>query len=134
MAEKSLLIVDDDRSILAALRMIFGGNYTVLTAERGSEALSLLRERAPDLILLDVGLPDRSGIDLLDKIKRLAPETLVIMMTATEETKMITRAFELGALDYLVKPIDAQVLKTTIQNAFAQRESKPATLPLAPGR
>jgi response regulator of citrate/malate metabolism len=62
-----------------------------------------LRDSAPDLILLDIGLPDTSGIELLDKIKSLVSETMVIMMTATEETKMITKAHELGALDYLVK-------------------------------
>jgi DNA-binding NtrC family response regulator len=121
MAQKSLLIVDDDRSIRTAVRMIFEGNYKVLTAERGSEALGLLRERAPDLILLDIGLPDSNGIDLFDQIKSLAPETLIIMMTATEETEMIARALELGALDYLVKPIDAEALKTAIQNAFEKR-------------
>jgi DNA-binding NtrC family response regulator len=126
MAERSLLIVDDERSVLIALRMIFEGNYAVFTAESGSGALSLLREKAPDLIVLDIGLPDTSGIDLLVGIKNLAPETAVIVMTAAEETETIERALELGALGYLVKPVDAKDLKTVIQNAFVKMESKPA--------
>ena len=117
MGERSLLVVDDDRSVRTALRMIFEGDCAVSTAERGSEAVDLIREKAPDVILLDIGLPDMSGIDLLARIKSLAPETVVIMMTATEETEMINRAGELGAVDYLVKPIDAKVLKTVLQNA-----------------
>jgi DNA-binding response OmpR family regulator len=133
MAERSLLIVDDERNVLIALRLIFEGNFAVFTAESGSDALSLLREKAPDLTLLDIGLPDASGIDLLDQIKSLAPETAIIFMSAIEEPKMITKALELGALDYLVKPIDAKVLKTVIQNAFVKMESRPATLPSSPG-
>jgi len=92
MGERSLLVVDDDRSVCAALQMIFEGDCAVSTAERGSEAVDLIREKAPDVILLDIGLPDMSGIDLLARIRSLAPETVVIMMTATEETDMINRA------------------------------------------
>ena len=122
MTDTSLLIVDDDRSILTAFRMVFEGNYTVITAENGSDALRLLREKAPDVVIVDVGLPDMSGIDLLARIKGLAPETVVIMITAAEETGMISRACELGAVDYLVKPIDARTLKTVVQNAVQKKK------------
>ena len=121
MTVTTLLIVDDDRSILTACRMVFMGEYTVITAENGSDALKLLREDAPDVVILDVGLQDMNGIDLLAQIKSLAPETVTIMMTATEETGMINRARELGAVDYLVKPIDAKALKTALQNALQKR-------------
>ena len=128
MTDTSLLIVDDDRSILTAFRMLFEGKYTVITAENGSDALRLLREKAPDVVVLDIGLHDMSGIDLLAQIKSLAPETIVIMITAAEESGMVNRARELGAVDYLVKPIDAKALKTTLQNAVQKRKSKLVSL------
>jgi len=69
-----------------------------------------------------------NGIDLLPQIKSLAPETVVIMITAAEETGLINRARELGAADYLVKPIDAKALKIALQNAVQKKRSKPDTL------
>jgi DNA-binding NtrC family response regulator len=128
MTAKNLLVVDDDRSILSACRMVFEGKYTVITAEKGSDALRLLREEAPDVVILDIGLQDMNGIDLLPQIKSLAPETVVIMITAAEETGLINRARELGAADYLVKPIDAKALKIALQNAVQKKRSKPDTL------
>jgi two-component system nitrogen regulation response regulator GlnG len=132
MAKRNVLIVDDEKSILAALRMVLGGRYTVLTAETASEALGFVRERAPDLIFLDIGLPDASGMDLLTQLKRLAPASIIIMMTASEDTETVTTAHELGALDYLVKPIDAEVLKAVIQNAFQKEGPELAALATVP--
>jgi DNA-binding NtrC family response regulator len=121
MTQRTLLIVDDDSCILTALRMLFEGDHLVSTAEMGADALRILHEKTPDVILLDVSLPDMNGIDLLDEIKSLAPATAVIMMTAVEETDLINRARELGAVDYLVKPIDAKALKAALQNGFQRR-------------
>lgn len=103
------------------MRMVFEGEYTVITAENASDAVGLLREDAPDVVILDIGVQGMSGIDLLSQMKNLAPESVVIMMTATEETGMIDRARELGAVDYLVKPIDAKALRTALQNAIQIR-------------
>jgi DNA-binding NtrC family response regulator len=124
MADNRVLIVDDDKSILTALRMILEGHYEICTAMSATEALESVRECEPTLILLDIGLPDMNGIDLLEEIKRTAPETIVIMATAVEETRMVVKALKLGAFDYLVKPIDAQELKTTLQNALENRSLK----------
>lgn len=121
---ESVLIVDDDTSILTALRMILEGVYEVSTATNGADALTTLGEREPDLVLLDIGLPDTNGIDLLEEIKRSAPNTVVVMATAVEEARMVVKALKLGAFDYLVKPIDAQELKTTLQNGLENRSLK----------
>jgi two-component system, NtrC family, response regulator AtoC len=124
MPETTLLLVDDDKSVLSALKMTLEGEYALCTAENGANALELLREREPDLVLLDIGLPDISGIDLIGQIKSVEPEVEVIMVTAVEETRMVVKALKLGAYDYLVKPIDAQELKVTIQNALEARRLK----------
>ena len=80
---ESLLIIDDDKSILKALRMTLEENYFVDTAENGTDGLKLLQEKRPNLILLDIGLPDISGIDLLEKVKKLIKtlKTLKLLLT-----------------------------------------------------
>jgi len=124
MPESTVLVVDDDRSILTALRMTLEGDYAVCTAETGAEALRLLRDREPEIVLLDIGLPDISGIDLIEQIKSIDLEVVIIMVTAVEETRMVVKTLKLGAYDYLVKPVDAQELRVTLQNALETRSLK----------
>ena len=124
MPETAVLVVDDDKSILTALRMTLEGDYGVCTAEKGADALKLMREREPEVVLLDIGLPDTSGIDLIEQLKSIDPEVVIIMVTAVEETRMIVKALKLGAYDYLVKPIDAQALRVTLQNGLETRDLK----------
>ena len=121
MPEQTVLVVDDDKSVLTGLRMTLDGDYNVLAAENGAQALSLLHEKEPDLILLDIGLPDTSGLELLEQLKSADPEIVVIMITAVEDTRVVVKALKLGAYDYLVKPIDTQDLKVTLQNALETR-------------
>jgi two-component system, NtrC family, response regulator AtoC len=124
MQRNTVLVVDDDVSILTALRITLEGDFSVCTAENGAQAIRLLREREPVLVLLDIGLPDINGIELIGQIKTLEPETVIIMITAVEETRMVVKALKFGAYDYLVKPIDAQELKVTLQNALETRYLK----------
>jgi two-component system, NtrC family, response regulator AtoC len=121
MHKKTVIVVDDDKTILTALRMSLEGEYHVYTAKSGTEGVKLVRDKEPDLVLLDIGLPDTSGIDVIERIKSLDPEIVVIMITAVEDTKMVVRALKLGAYDYLVKPIDARELKNTLKNALETR-------------
>jgi two-component system, NtrC family, response regulator AtoC len=124
MPEATLLVVDDDESVLTALKMTLEGDFAVCIAKNGANALQLLHEKEPDLVLLDIGLPDMSGIELISRIKSADPEIVIIMVTAVEETRMVVKALKLGAYDYLVKPIDAQELRITIQNALETRVLK----------
>ncbi len=117
MAEK-ILIVDDEKSILKALRMTLEDKYRIVSAEKGSRAIKLFQEEKPDLILLDIGLPDINGIEVLKAVKEKDPDALVIMVTAVEEVKTIVESIRLGAYDYLVKPINSQELFLTVKNAL----------------
>jgi DNA-binding NtrC family response regulator len=120
----SLLIVDDEPSVLNALSMTLEGTYSIRTATNGEDALELVREQPPDLVLLDIGLPDMSGLEVLEEIQRIEPKISTIMVTAVEEAKTVVKALKLGAYDYLVKPVDAQELRVTIRNALENRRLK----------
>lgn len=116
--EGKLLVVDDDESICAALKMIFGNRYTVFTARTGSEAKEVLTEERPHVVLLDIVLPDMDGLCLLAQIRKVNPEIKVIMLTASEDTEMVGRALHLGACDFVKKPIGAHELKVKIHSAI----------------
>jgi DNA-binding NtrC family response regulator len=121
---ENILIVDDDNSIRTAMSMTLNGKYFVSTAENGTTALKFLNKQKPELILLDIGLPDMSGMDLLERVRKTDPDVGVIMITAVEEVKTVVKALKLGAYDYLVKPIDGGAVKATVRNALENRRLK----------
>ena len=107
-----------------ALRMALDGKYQTLTADSGADALKQVQMKAPDMVLLDIGLPDTDGINVLRRIKAHFPDTVVIMITAVEQVKIIVEAVRLGAYDYLIKPVDIQDLMLTLQHALENRKLK----------
>lgn len=123
MAE-TILIVDDEKSILKALQLTLENKYRILSAGKGSRAIKLFQEEKPDLMLLDIGLPDMTGIEVLKAVKEKNPDALVIMVTAVEEVKTVVEAIKYGAYDYLVKPINSQELFLTAKNALESRRLK----------
>jgi CheY-like chemotaxis protein/HPt (histidine-containing phosphotransfer) domain-containing protein len=112
-----VLLVEDDPAmpeILAAL--LQDDKITVSSAKSASEALALARQKHPDLILLDLGLPDTNGFEVLRQLKD-GPETEsipVVVLTAWNSTKDKLRGFELGATDYLTKPFEASELRARV--------------------
>ncbi len=119
--KSKILIVDDDKSIRKGLALTLGDDYRVVTAQDASEALVLYPREQPDIVLLDVGLPEMDGVAVLEKLKEIDAEAVVIMVTAVEDVKTIVKAVKRGAYDYLVKPVDSHELLLTIQNALENR-------------
>lgn len=113
-----ILIVDDEAPFRSALRRLLERTHTVVEAETGMKGLELARQEEPDLVLLDIGLPDASGLELLPQLKELRPSPTVVMITAFEQVKDIVLAIKRGAFDYLVKPVDLDEFELTIQNAL----------------
>jgi two-component system nitrogen regulation response regulator GlnG len=79
---ETILIVDDDKSIRYSLKRMMEEKYSIRTAQNGEEALNQIRSNPPDLILMDIKMPGRNGIDVLKDIKSIDPKSLVILMTA----------------------------------------------------
>lgn len=120
----NILIVDDERSMRRGLKMTLGKKYPVSTAKNGKEALELFQKERPDIVLLDIGLPDISGIDVLRQIKTQKKDTQVIMITAVEDVKSVVEAIKIGAYDYLVKPVGGTEIFLTIKNAMEKKQLK----------
>jgi DNA-binding NtrC family response regulator len=113
----SLLIIDDEESIRDSLSMALGRHYEVASCAGGKEALEILPALAPDLVLLDIGLPDMSGLEVLDNVRRLSPHAAVIMITAFEDLDTVISAMKRGAFDYLLKPLHMDALKLCLERA-----------------
>jgi two-component system response regulator AtoC len=118
----SILVVDDERLIRWSLeQQLRREGYSVQSAETGVEALQRIQADSPDLVLLDVRLPDADGVELLGRLRAADPECLVIMMTAHGGVDSAVRAMKLGAQDYVSKPFDVEELKLAIRKALETR-------------
>ena len=116
-----VLIVDDEKSLRRLLKEALAEEtLEVYTASDGKEALQLVDELRPDLVLLDLILPDMNGIQVLKKIKKKHQEVLIIIMTAFGEIRSAVEAMRNQAYDYLTKPFDIEDLKLTIARALEQ--------------
>jgi two-component system alkaline phosphatase synthesis response regulator PhoP len=114
--QEKILVVDDEREIVNALRIYLeSDNYKVLEAYTGDAAIRTLRREVPDLILLDLMLPDITGYEICSAIKNdpLTRSIPIIMLTGVGETGRIA-GLELGANDYITKPFDLHELKMKI--------------------
>jgi DNA-binding NtrC family response regulator len=119
MARERILIVDDERLVRWSLRQkCEEWGYQPLEAEDAGTALRLVRDDTPDLVLLDVRLPDMNGMEVLEKMKQSGDARAVIMMTADPQLDDVKAAIKLGAYDFVGKPLDFDELGVTIQNAL----------------
>jgi len=120
----TVLVVDDDRLILERVEGILAGEgYTVLKEERGGGALERVRAGSVDVLLLDIFLPDGSGIDLLPFIKELDPDLPVIIVTGYAALENAIAALKRGAYDYLQKPFPPEALVGAVERAIEKRQS-----------
>src|SRR5262245_57259172 len=116
----TLLVVDDEPSILLAFRRAFGGrDVTVLTADSAGEGLALARDHHPDVVILDIQLPDMTGLEVLQQLRRLDARSPVIFITGKSTTDTAIEAMKLGAYEYLPKPLELAHLRQVVDRALA---------------
>jgi DNA-binding response OmpR family regulator len=115
VAAPRVLVVDDDAVVRAALRRFLSDQgYQTADASSGEEALSLLKRARPHLVLLDVDMPEMSGVETLRRIRETDPAVGVMMVTGDDQPETMALCRELGAYDYLVKPFDLQYLEFSV--------------------
>jgi two-component system nitrogen regulation response regulator NtrX len=122
MAEPIVLVVDDEEGIRETLSGIFEDEgCSIVTANSGEEALDLLKEQSPDLILLDIWLPGIDGIQTLEEIKALRPDLPVIMISGHGNIELAVKATRLGAYDFLEKPLSLERVLLVSKRALERR-------------
>jgi len=119
-----VLVVDDDPDIRAALRDVLGDNgFLVTEAGTGARAKQLLAQHEPDLILLDLNLPDVSGLDVLVELTRTRPTPVIVLSGRTGETDRVV-GLDLGADDYITKPFSARELVARVNAAMRRHRGQ----------
>ena len=127
-----LLLVDDDPDlILAQINQVFGASqHRIDVARTGAEGIRRVAERAPDVILLDLRLPDQSGLEVYQQIRRIDARIPVIFVTMAKAADAAIEAMKQGAYDYLFKPLDLHQLRRVVGEALevARRMREPAVV------
>jgi DNA-binding response OmpR family regulator len=119
----TILAVDDEPAILESFRLILEDDYSVLTAPDGAAALEILQNHHVHLVLLDIGLPDTSGLALLERIRARDAHVPVILVTIIDRARTALDAIRLGATDFVTKPFDEADLCLRIRRALTEPES-----------
>src|SRR6266576_986531 len=120
MSKGSILVVDDESEIREGLEILLEGDG-VASAETAESGLAKLEEHPFDLLLLDVSLPDRNGLDMLKEIRRRDPDLAVVLITAYVSIDMARAAFKNGAMDYITKPWSNEELLAQVAQAVESR-------------
>ena len=137
VTRKRVLVVDDEPSIRDSLNLLLKGNFDVTLAENGQQALQLVEEVKPDLILLDVIMPKLDGVQTLRELRLRQIHVPVVMLTATTTVRTAVEAMKCGAVDYLNKPFDIEQLTALIFETFetqGERDLTPVKVELEPRR
>jgi PAS domain S-box-containing protein len=122
-----VLVVDDEMGPRESLRMILKPRYEIAVADSGEAALKTLSTFRPDLIFMDIKMPQMDGIELLRRIKGVDPSIEVVMITAYASLETVKNALTHGAFEYLIKPFSRQDLEETARRALARRETEVGT-------
>ncbi|HEX4048433.1 MAG TPA: response regulator [Elusimicrobiota bacterium] len=119
MKPPRILVVDDDEESRRALAAVLSPACRIVEASNGREALGLLRDEKPRLMLLDLGLPGMGGLEVLARVRRIAPDIPVVMLTADADIGSAVRALNQGACAYFTKPYDPVSLREEIARVLA---------------
>ncbi|MBU8910719.1 MAG: sigma-54 dependent transcriptional regulator [Desulfobacterales bacterium] len=119
MIKYSIAIVDDEEIIRDALYITLSDEFDISLFEDAESFLASIEKRAPDLVLMDIGLPMMNGIEALEIVKEKTNDIPVIMITAYEDISMAVKSMKIGAFDFILKPINLDILELTIKKAIS---------------
>ncbi|MBN2120839.1 MAG: response regulator [Candidatus Omnitrophica bacterium] len=126
MSEKTkITIIEDDQDLVEFIQnFLQRRDFLVTTANDGRRGLEVIREEKPDLVILDIMMPDMDGIEVLNELKKSkdTKNIPVVMLTAKDTQPDRIRALELGAYEYIAKPLDTHMLLRQINNVLSKRK------------
>ncbi len=113
-----LLIIDDEKPTLSMFRLFLDAlGYEVLIAENGLEGIEVFKKESPPIVLTDIKMPGIDGLEVLKQIKKIAPNTEVIVITGHGDVELEKEAMDLNASGFIHKPIDRQALEDALNKA-----------------
>jgi PAS domain S-box-containing protein len=118
-----ILVVDDELGPRESLRMLLKPAYQITTAESGRAALDMLPQVRPDIVILDIKMPEMDGLEVLRRVKRADPSIEVVMITAYASLETVKLALTHGAFEYLIKPFSRQDLEDVVRRALVRRQA-----------
>jgi two-component system response regulator AtoC len=119
MAQRTILVADDDAAIRSLLKQVLSDEgYAVLEAATGAEVVEGVKASSPDLVIMDVRMPELDGIEALQKLKMSSPTTSVLIMTAFGSSNHAIKAMELGAFDYITKPFELDKISHSVKRVL----------------
>jgi DNA-binding NtrC family response regulator len=122
MGEMSVLLVDDEKDFLEVLaKRLRKRKLILVVANSGEEAIRAIQSTAIDVVVLDMRMPGMDGLQTLREIKQINPLVEVIMLTGHANVETAVKGMELGAFDYLIKPVDIDELLYKLQDAFKKK-------------
>src|SRR5262249_47527200 len=129
MAGEHILIVDDEPAIQSTLRGVLEDEgYRVTAVGSGDDAVALVTDEAPDLVFLDIWMPGRDGLETLAELKRLRPDTAVVMISGHGTIETAVKATRLGAYEFIEKPLSLEktllVVARALEHARLERENE----------
>jgi len=116
-----ILVVDDQAGPRESLRILLKDRFEVLTAAGGEEGLRLAAAERPDLVFMDIRMPELNGVEALQRLKAMDPTIEVVMITAYASLDTVKNALRFGALDYLVKPFGRRDVEDAVERALTRR-------------
>ncbi|MBK8763890.1 MAG: response regulator [Burkholderiaceae bacterium] len=130
----TILVCDDDRLVLITLASALkNAGYDVIEADNGDDAILLARQHRPDLALLDIRMDGKSGLDVASYLRDYVG-TPFMFLSAFSDDAFIAKAREFGALDYLVKPIDIELIAPAVAQAMRAARERESRSPMVPGQ
>ena len=121
---EKVLLVDDEPDILSTIKLYLEDRYEILTAENGRDALTIFKIEKPSVIVTDIRMPGMSGIELMRQVKAMEGDAEVIVITGHGDMETAVEALRLGAVDFLVKPVDIERLETGIIKGLTKLKKK----------
>lgn len=118
MSKKRILICEDEEGIRESLNLILGEEYKLAFATNGNEALRYLEKDEPDLMIMDIKMPRKDGLETLKELRKKKPKLKVIMITGYRSVETAAEASKYGIFEYLTKPFESSVVKETVRKAL----------------
>ena len=123
-SKPNILVVDDEMGPRESLKMILNPHYNVYTADRGTQAVEILKQYPVDLVTLDLKMPGVSGINVLEKVKQHDPDIEAIIITGYGSLDTAIEGLRLGAFDYISKPFDVNHILALVRRGLERRNAK----------